>query len=264
MSECILAEVKEGVGTLTLNRPSVLNALNADMARALPEVLARVASDEAVRCVVIRGAGSHFMAGGDVKFFREALGEFEKGADPVARIIGHVQDALRTLRGMGKPVLASVQGAAAGFGLSLMAACDLAIAADDATFTLAYCHIGASPDGGATYFLPRMVGFKRAMELVLLGERFDAQHALSIGLINRVVPASELAGATHRLAQQLVAGPRHAYAKSKALINGSMDATLAEQLDAEQSAFLACSKTQEFAEGVTAFCEKRKPRFGDL
>src|ERR671919_479604 len=104
MSECILAEVKEGVGTLTLNRPSVLNALSADMARALPEVLARVASDEAVRCVVIRGAGSHFMAGGDVKFFREALGEFEKGADPVARIIGHVQDALRTLRGMGKPV----------------------------------------------------------------------------------------------------------------------------------------------------------------
>ncbi len=263
MNSTVLTDIQDGVATVTLNRPEVLNALNPAMGHALREVLEKLEHDDAVRCVVVRGAGEHFMAGGDVTFFRDSLPALaDREGEAFADIFADVHGAIRILRRMSKPVVASVHGAAAGFGVSLVAACDLAMAAEDTVFTLAYCHIGASPDGGSTYFLPRIIGLKRTLELVFLGERCDAQRALSMGLVNRVVPASELEEATQALAAQLAAGPARAYAHAKALVNTSLASTLDEQLDAEQASFISCAATADFAEGVRAFCEKRKPRFG--
>jgi len=162
---------------------------------------------------------------------------------------------------MPKPALASVAGACAGFGVSLMAACDLALVASDATFSLAYCRIGISPDGGSTWTLPRIVGRRRAFELALLGDRFGAEEALAMGLANRVVAPQALAAETEALARRLAAGPARALARTKALLEASPGATLAEQLEAEAAAFLDGVTEGEFEEGVRAFVEKRAPRF---
>ncbi|MGE5466285.1 MAG: enoyl-CoA hydratase/isomerase family protein [Ignavibacteria bacterium] len=262
MSDAILLEVRDAVATITLNRPQALNALNHEMARALRDAAERVEADASVRAVVVRGAGPHFMAGGDIKSFDAMLKmpEQERLADFEA-IIGMVHDAVVRLRRMEKPVVAAVQGAVAGFGLSLMNACDLAVAADNAYFTLAYCHLGTSPDGGATWGLPRLVGLKQAMEIALLGDRFDARRALELGLVNRVVPVDALETETLDLAQRLAAGPTAAYAKTKRLLNESGNRSLVEQLQAEQDNFAASTLTEDFAEGVHAFVEKRKARF---
>ncbi len=259
----VLTEIAQGVATVTLNRPDVLNALNDELAQSLHEALQAVAADERVRCVVISGAGENFMAGGDLMFFREKLPEIRatKGRE-LRAMFEHVHGTIHAIRGMPKPVLASVRGAAAGFGMSLMLSCDLAIATQSSKFTLAYCHIGASPDGGSTYFLPRVLGMKRAFEIALLGERFDAARAAELGLINRVVAEGELEQATAKLAGALARGPAAAYAKTKALLNGSLAAGLGEQLDLERDAFVEGAQSDDFAEGVTAFCEKRKPEFG--
>jgi len=261
-NDAVLLAIDGGIATLTLNRPAALNALDLAMTAALQDATERVAGDAAVRAVVLRGAGAHFMAGGDIKWFHGMLDEpAAERCRRFERIIGDVHGSVLRLRGMGKPVLASVHGAVAGFGLSLMNACDLAIAADSAYFTLAYCHIGTSPDGGATYALPRLVGMKQAMEIALLGDRFDAQRALALGLVNRVVPAAELEDATRQLAQRLAAGPTAVYAKTKRLLNESLNRSLPEQLLAEQEAFAASAMTDDFAEGVRAFVAKRKPQF---
>src|SRR6202030_1988746 len=164
--------------------------------------------DDSVRCVVIKGAGRHFMAGGDIRTFASEL------ADPPSdrkrhfmRMVEHMHSAIENLQRMPHPVLASVHGAVAGFGLSLMCACDLAIASESSYFTSAYRHLGLTPDGGASYTLPRLVGLKKAMEIVLLGDRFDVAEALRLGLVNRVVPETELDAATRKVAVALATGP---------------------------------------------------------
>lgn len=261
-NDTVLLDIDGGIATLTLNRPQAMNALDLAMSAALRDATEQVEHDAAVRVVVLRGAGAHFMAGGDIKWFHGLLdAPAAERRSRFERLIAEVHGSVLRLRRMGKPVLASVQGAAAGFGLSLMNACDLAIAADDAYFTLAYCHLGTSPDGGATFGLPRLVGAKQAMEIALLGDRFDARRALELGLVNRVVPAADLAAETRKLAERLAAGPTAAYAKTKRLINESVNCTLTEQLQAEQDSFAASALTADFAEGVRAFVEKRKPRF---
>jgi len=262
MTEPILLEVSEGVATVTLNRPEALNALSDDMIAALVAVMARVEVDEATRCVVLRGAGDHFMAGGDVKGFHGRLAETpaERGAHFRAKI-HRLHPAIVAMRRMPKPVVASLRGAAAGFGLSLALAADLAIAAEDAFFTLAYCLIGTSPDGGSSYHLPRLVGLRKAMEIALLGERFDAETAHRLGLVNWVVPGADLEVETAKLAARLAGGPGHALAETKALLNASFDNQLEAQLALEAESFTSCATTRDFAEGVTAFVEKRSPKF---
>ncbi len=262
INETVQIEVSDGVATLLLNRPHKLNALNKLMAWGLETATRQLADDPEVRCVIIAGAGDNFQAGGDIEYFRAMLDddEVEKRVE-VRAIINKAHAAITALRTMPKPVVARVRGAVAGFGVSLLAACDMAIAAEGANFSLAYCHIGTSPDGGATYALPRMVGMKRAMELALLGDRIDANHAEAIGLINRVVGADELDDTVAQLARRFTQGPSFAYARTKELLNTSWNNDLVAQLEAEMDSFVDCASSEDFATGVTAFCEKRTAMF---
>jgi 2-(1,2-epoxy-1,2-dihydrophenyl)acetyl-CoA isomerase len=252
--------IADGVATLALDRPKALNALDDAMATAIGAAAARCEVDPAVRAVIVAG-GEHFMAGGDLRSFAQRLGTGEGSVAAFAALIHRVHAGIVTIHRMPKPVIASVRGACAGFGLSLMMACDLAVAADDAYFTLAYVNIGTSPDGGSTYALPRIVGTRRAMELALLGDRFGAADALHLGLVNRVVAPDRLAAETAALAARLAAGPALAIARTKRLVNASLDNTLEAQLEAEAEAFAHSAVTADFAEGVSAFLAKRKPQF---
>ena len=258
----VLTATRDAVSTITLNRPSALNALNRELTLALRDAVFAAEQDPQVRCVVIRG-GEHFMAGGDLKWFNERLATLS-GAEIRVQFEGFIHEVhalVLSLRRMPKPVVASVNGAAAGFGMSLMMACDLALAADSAYFTLAYTLIGATPDGGSTYALPRIVGQKKAMEIALLGERFDAATAERLGLVNRVVPAAALEAETQKLAARLAAGPTAVYGRTKALINRSLENSLETQLQREAESFAQSAAEPDFAEGLRAFIEKRKPQW---
>lgn len=262
MSDVVLVNRSGAVATVILNRPQVLNALDGEMLEAMRDTFTRLEADAAVRAVIVKGAGEHFMAGGDIKYFHAGLAlppaERRRQTEPFVHKLHPTITAIRRMRA---PVIASVRGAAAGFGMSLVLATDLAIAAEDAFFTLAYSLIGTSPDGSGTYHLPRTVGMKKAMELALLADRFDAKTALEIGLVNRVVPVAELEAATTALAERLAAGPSHAYGNTKRLLNRALASTFESQLQAEAESFADCAATEDFAEGVRAFVEKRKPRF---
>lgn len=259
----LLIDRADGVATLTLNRPEARNALSPEMQSGLDEAFHGFAEDEEVRCVVLRGAGQHFMAGGDVKSFASALAE----EDP-AEIRGHflhriheIHSLVLAMRRLPKPIVASVRGAVAGAGVSLAAACDLVTAAEDAFFTLAYTHIGTSPDLGSTYALPRSLGIKKAMEMALLGERLGAETMARHGLVNFVVPTDELEAKTDEIARRLAAGPTRAYGHAKRLLLASFENQIERQLQMEAEAFADCATTPDFREGVTAFVEKRKPLF---
>ena len=259
----VLVEVKDSIGWLTLNRPEALNTLSREMKDILFDATADFERDAAVRCIVIRGNGRHFMAGGNIKEFNESLRsgdreEYFRGFE--ARVVSAHQ-VIYHLRRMPKPVLASIHGAVAGFGLSLVMASDLAVASDDAIFTLAYRHIGLSADGGASYFLPRIVGERRALEIALLGERFDAAKAKEFGLLNWVVPRDELTDATEKMARRLADGPTLALGRAKQLIRSSLDNSWDEQSHREAEAIAEMVKTEDHQEGLTAFLEKRHPRF---
>lgn len=259
----VLHDLREGVATLTLNRPQQLNALNVPMMQALRLAVERAVGDPAAHVIVIRGAGDHFMAGGDLREFDAHLGLVPQARQQAfqAMIEQWINPAVLALRATHRPVLCAVQGACAGFGLSLMLACDLAFAAHDAYFATAYVSIGQSPDGGGSALLQRIVGARKAAELYLLGERIDARQALDLGIVNRVVPASELGTAVAELAARLARGPRHAYGEIKRLLAAAPERELAAQLQAEAEAFARCGATADFAEGVRAFLAKRKPGF---
>jgi 2-(1,2-epoxy-1,2-dihydrophenyl)acetyl-CoA isomerase len=229
---------------------------------ALREAVSSLEKDERVRCVVLRG-GEHFMAGGDLKWFR-SLAEGRSATENRTQFEGFIEEAhaiILALRRMPKPVVAGVRGAVAGFGMSLMLAADLVIAADNAYFNLAYTLIGVSPDGGSTFALPRIVGQKKAMEIALLGERFDAATAERLGLVNRMVPKEKLEEETAKLAARLAAGPTAVYGRTKALLAGSLNTSLEAQLQLEAEAFAQSACEPDFQEGLAAFIEKRKPSF---
>ena len=257
MSEVVKLSVANGIAVIALNRPQVMNAMDGEMMRQLRPAAEAVEKDPAVRAVVLRGEGAAFMAGGDVAVFHQHLAELPELIVTWGR---EMHAAFLALRRMGKPVLASVHGAVAGAGFSLLCAADLAIAAADTRFTLAYSNIGASPDGGSTYFLPRLVGYKTTMEMIMLPDRFDAETARQHGLVNWVVPNEKLVAETLRIAQRLAAGPTRAYAEAKRLVNQSLD-PLEAQMEQELQAFSRCARTADLKEGVTAFVEKRKPVF---
>jgi 2-(1,2-epoxy-1,2-dihydrophenyl)acetyl-CoA isomerase len=254
--------INDGIATLTMNRPEARNALSMDMRSELCTTLHDVEIDASVRCVVLKGAGDHFMAGGDVKGMGETI---KKSADEIKKEfmlrIHDLHPIMFAMRRMAKPIIASCTGAAAGAGVSMALACDLVIAAEDAFFTLAYCKIGTSPDGSSSFHLPRAVGIKRAMEIALLGDRFSAQTAKDIGMINFVVPNDELESETQKLATRLATGPTHVYGATKALFYRSLESEFESQLQAEAEYFSDCASRPDFKEGVTAFIEKREPRF---
>jgi 2-(1,2-epoxy-1,2-dihydrophenyl)acetyl-CoA isomerase len=263
MTTPLLLERSGRVATLTLNRPAALNTLDFTLMDALVEASAELAADDTLRVVVLRGAGRHFMAGGDLRTFAGELAKpaAQRDAD-FRRMISRLHSAIENFHRMPHPIVARVTGAVAGFGLSLMNACDLVVASDDTYFASAYRNIGLTPDGGGSWSLPRLVGTRRAMEIFLLGERFSAQQALEWGLLNRVVPAAELDAAVARIVQSLADGPVLALRNAKRLVREATTSSLAQQLDAEARSFGACAGTADFVEGITAFLEKRPARFG--
>jgi len=256
----VLTETSENVGYLTLNRPNTLNAFNLDLAESFIRAVEQFAEDGNVRAVVIRGAGRVFSAGGDV---REMLDNVRRG-DPAAYFrepLVAFHRMVLAVRGIGKPVLAAAHGAAAGVAFNLLLACDLRLAAAGTIFTQAFVKLGLSPDGGGTFILPRLIGHARACELIMLPTQLDAPTALSWGLLNRVVPVESFAEQTRQIAAQLAAGPTAALARAKAMLNETEGDALVGHLEKERLAQVDNAATADFAEGLTAFTEKRKPLF---
>jgi len=255
----VLIAQEDGVRTLTLNRPQTLNALTVESTRELAEALEAVGGDPAVRAVIVTGAGSAFSAGGDLEFLQEIP------AMPLARIkevvYGTFQRVTRALRGMPKPVIAAVNGAAVGAGCEIAVAADFRIASEHARFGEVWIKLGCVPALGGMYLLPRIVGLAKATELILTGEIIDAREALRIGLVSRVVPHAELAEAARALALSLAEGPANAIALAKAALNRGLESTLSAELESTVEAQLQCFATKDFAEGVRALVERRPPKF---
>ena len=243
------------VAVLTLNRPAAHNALDVPMARAFLAACRHLAGSDGPRAIVIRGAGRSFGVGGDLAAMRD------DGPGVAGQLIDSLHAGVQLLQNIDAPVIASLHGAVAGGSMSLALAADLAIAAEDATFNLAYARIGASCDLSSSWHLPRLVGLRRAMEIALLSDSIDAAEALRLGLVNRVVAAARLEEETMALARRLAEGPTLAYGRLKRLLRGSFESDLESQLGAEREAFCASAGTHDFAEGVAAFFDRRKPRF---
>jgi 2-(1,2-epoxy-1,2-dihydrophenyl)acetyl-CoA isomerase len=244
---------------ILLNRPDALNAWNEQFGRDLLDAVTSVAGDESIRALLISGAGRGFSSGADLK---EQRGSDERGLPDLSGRLKEVYHPIITaLREMPKPVVAAVNGPAVGIGCSLALAADLIVAAESAYFLLAFVNIGLVPDGGSTAFLPARVGYARAAEMAMLGERVPAHQALDWGLINQVVADDELETVSAALLERLANGPTASYAGSKRLLNRRMYADLAGQLDAEAEAQRDQGQSTDFIEGVMAFVEKRDPKF---
>lgn len=251
-------DAERGILTLSLNRPQVLNAIDVPLAQAVRAAVEPLAARRDLRLVVLRGAGRAFVAGGDLARFAE---DFDQAGAVVNALLDALHPAILTLRALDAPVLAVVQGAVAGAGLSLMAAADLVMAAEGTRFLLAYDRIAAAPDCGGTWFLPRLLGPRRAAELMLLSTSWTAEEALTRGLINRVVPAAQLDTQAAEWAATLAQGPTAAFGHYKRLVDASLHQDLATQLEAERAAFVDATRTEDFRSGVTAFLAKRPAAF---
>src|SRR5437588_8198192 len=248
-----------GIVTITLNRPDRLNASVGHMRRDLAEGLEEAGSDPHVRVVVITGEGRGFCAGGDVHFMAELVERSD--SEEFGRLLGAARRVVLAIRQMTKPVVASINGPASGAGFNLALACDLRIASSIATFSQSFVKLGFHPDWGGTYFLPRMVSPNIACELFFLGDTIDAQQALRLGLINRVVEPEALEAETQKLAQRLREGPAVSIAAAKHAVYASEHDMLEKMLQYEVEAQIRCFESQDGREGVRAFVEKRPPRF---
>jgi 2-(1,2-epoxy-1,2-dihydrophenyl)acetyl-CoA isomerase len=246
------------VATITLNRPAQFNALNLDMARELMHATIAADEDPGVRCVVLTGAGKAFFAGGD-------LGTFAAAGDQSGALIKEMTTyfhaAISRLSRMDAPVVAAINGVAAGAGFSAMLACDLAVAASSAKLTMAYTKSGLSPDGSSSWFLPRIVGLRRAQELALTNRILTAAEALEWGLITRVVDDAELIDHVRALSTELASGPTRTLGAAKRLMRDSADQSLETQMEFETRAIAASSLSTDGREGVAAFLEKRSPKY---
>lgn len=260
MSDVLLTEITRGVATLTMNRPDALNALDEDLSYALRDALESAASDTAIRCVVVTGNGRAFSSGADLA---EAKRRIEEGGNltPSEILRKRYNPIVNAIVEMDKPVVAALNGVAAGAGASVALAADFRIASDKAAFMQAFIKIGLVPDAGATYFLPRLIGYARALELAMTGDLVDAQRALSLGLVNRVVPHDDLMRETHAFAATLAAGPTLAFGLTKKAMRFGATHELREALDFEPDLQDQAALTHDSAEGIQAFLEKRAPTY---
>ncbi len=258
----VVTENLEGVYRISMNRPKQFNALNRDMLRELTNAIDEVRKDSSVRCVVLCGEGASFMAGGDILYFHELRNlDRDSKIEAFNSLISDVHNLVENMASLPVPVIASVRGAAAGFGISLVAGSDLAIASTNSFYTSAYNLLGTSPDGGSTYYLPRSVGLKKSMEITLLTKRYSAEEALEMGLVNMVVEDDDLENTTAKTAATIVGSARSAVANAKHLIRQSFNNDMSSQLKFELESFLECMVEDDFFEGVAAFVEKRRPKF---
>jgi 2-(1,2-epoxy-1,2-dihydrophenyl)acetyl-CoA isomerase len=258
MSEVVQVERNGGVATIRMNRPERLNAYNAEMGDALLAAALSVSADPSVRCVVLTGAGKSFSAGGDVEMMASIRGE---GSGGFLDLTVRLHAFIATLRRIPKPVVAAVNGVAAGAGFSFVLACDIAVATSSARFTLGYQNIGLSPDGGMTFFLARALGTQRAMEMTLFSKVLSASLAAAWGLLHEVFPDDEFAARVDALSSQLAAGPTLAYARAKELYNRALSQPLEAQMEEERQNIARSGATHDFREGVAAFLEKRPAHF---
>jgi 2-(1,2-epoxy-1,2-dihydrophenyl)acetyl-CoA isomerase len=261
-SSPVLLEFEDGVATVTLSRPELLNALDPATARELAATLERCASDAAARAVVLTGAGRAFCAGGDMK---AAYRHIQSGDAPRAyfeTLVPALNRAVLALRAMEKPALAAINGDTSGAGLSLAAACDLRLMARSARLKPAFGSIGQVPGGGWSLTVPRLIGAAKAFELLYSSELLDAQAALGLGLVSEVVDDAALGPTVHERALALARGPAQAFAGAKALVNAAAFAELAVHLEREQERILIQASSEEFRAALLAFIEKRRPAFG--
>jgi len=253
----VLASTEGGVRVLTLNRPEVLNALTPLVLDSLAAELEIASGDDTIRAIVVTGAGRGFCSGMDIK------AAVQSGDVDVRRALhDHYAPVIKAMRATDKPIVAAVNGVAAGAGFSLALAADLRVAAQSATFVQAFVRIGLIPDAGSTYLLPSLIGYARAAELMMLGDTLDAEHALSYGVINRLVPDDQVLGESLAIARRLAAGPR-AIGLIKSLLRHAQEpgSDLATQMAHEEEAQVEASSSEDFREGITAFLEKRPARF---
>ncbi len=256
--ETLLTEDAQGVRTITLNRPQALNAFNETLKDELIDALKAAARDKGVRCLVITGAGRAFCAGQDLK---DRTGAGGGTGSFSASLRDKYNPMILSVRTMEKPVVAAVNGVAAGAGCSLALACDLRVVADKASFIQAFVKIGLVPDSGATFLLPRLVGLGRALELAFTGDPLDAGTALDLGVANSVVPGGALMTATMDLANRLAQAPTRAIGLTKRAMNRALLVDLESALDYEADMQEIAGRGPDFAEGLSAFMEKREPRF---
>jgi 2-(1,2-epoxy-1,2-dihydrophenyl)acetyl-CoA isomerase len=255
--ETILYQLDGGVLTITLNRPESYNACNEQLTTDLQAALREAEKDPAVRAIILTGAGKAFCSGQDLKE-APAPGSKRSLADSLQRRYNPI---IRKLVAMPKPIIAALNGVAAGAGCSLALACDLRIAAEGASLLQAFINIGLVPDSGSSYFLARMVGYSRAFEIATLGEKIPAALALELGLVNRVVPAESLMEEARTLAGRYAAGPTKAYGYIKKMLHRAAHTSLDDALDYEVFMQEAAGRTSDYGEGVKAFVEKRKAEF---
>ncbi len=252
--ENVIYEVKDAVATVTLNRPGAYNALNLALAHDVFHATLEADEDRAVRCLVITGAGRAFCAGGDVKDFADNP---DRIGILIKELTTYLHGAVSRLARSQKPVIMAVNGVAAGGGMSFALSGDLVVAAESAKFTMAYSRIAAPPDGSSSYFLPRMVGLRRALELHYTNRVLTAREAMEWGLVNRVHPDAEFAPAVSALARELAQGPTLAFGRAKLLFHQSTQESLETQMELEAQAIAACGHTEDFRNGVTAFAKKQ-------
>lgn len=251
-------QVEQGVATITLNRPQNMNAMSPQMGADLHSAALQIDADKDIRAVVLTGSGKVFCAGGD-------LGQFAAAGDGartlIMRMTGDLHLALSRLARNAAPVIAAVNGTAAGAGFSLLMAADLAVAGESAVMTMAYTNAGLSPDGSSTYHMPRKIGDRRARELMLTNRVLSAAEALDWGVVNQVVADDEVVAAAQKIAAKLAKGPTQAYGRVKALLDGSFDHSLESQMELEARAIADMISSNDGREGLHAFINKRKPEF---
>jgi len=254
----LLFEIRNNIARITLNRPDAANALNLELSKDLMYAALQCDQDPTIRAVIITGAGRLFCAGGDLKSF---AAQGEQLPYHLKEVTTYLHAAMSRFTRMDAPVIAAVNGTAAGAGMSLVCACDLVLAAESARFTMAYTRAGLTPDGSSTYFLPRIVGLRRALELTLTNRLLSAQEAQEWGIVTRVVPDGHLIAETDTLATQLASGATIALGATKRLLQSGWTETLETQMEHETQSIAAMAHTADGREGITAFLEKRSPQF---